>query len=214
VSVVEPGSAGERLLVRVRAILFRPAGTWEVIAEEPAAGRELFRSYVVPLAAIPAVCGFVGMLLFGYSIAGIGFQANVPTAAIEATVDFTLTLATVFLVAVAIDLLAPAFGGIRSAGQALKLAAYSGTALWVAGVFSLYPSFGILAGVLGGLYSLYTLNLGLPKLMRVPQDNALSYFATVLGAILVIGALQKFLVGRASELGGPLRTAALALGLA
>ena len=206
-SVVEPGSAGESLFARVRAMLLRPSRAWAVIEPEAVSLRELYRGYVAPLAAIPAVCGFVGMLLFGYTIAGIGFQANLATSLIETVVDYALTLAAVFLTALAIDALAPSFGGVRDRGQALKLAAYSATALWIAGVFALYPSLGLLVALLGGLYSLYALYLGLPRLMRVPPENALTYFAAVLGAILVILVLKSVVVARAAELGGPLRTA-------
>lgn len=204
--VVEPGSAGESLFARARAMLLRPSRAWAAIDHEAVSARELYRGYVAPLAAIPAVCGVVGMVLFGYSIAGIGFQANLATSLIEAVVDYLLTLVAVFLTALAIDALAPSFGGVRDRGQALKLAAYSGTALWVAGLFALYPSLGLLVAILGGLYSLYALYLGLPRLMRAPPENALTYFAAILGVILVILVLKGVVVARAAELGGPLRT--------
>ncbi|WP_334164110.1 Yip1 family protein [Phenylobacterium sp.] len=205
-SGVEPGSAGESLFARVRAMLLRPSRAWAAVETETVSIRELYRGYVAPLAAIPAVCGLVGMLLFGYSIAGIGFQANLATALIEAVADYLMTLLAVFLTALAVSALAPSFGGVGDRGQALKLAAYSGTALWVAGVFALYPSLGLLVALLAGLYSLYTLFLGLPRLMRVPPENALTCFAAVLGAILVILVLKSVVVARAAELGGPLRT--------
>lgn len=204
-SVVEPGPAGGSLLARAGSILLRPGRTWAQLDGEWAAARELIAGYVAPLAAIPAVCGLIGMTVFGYSIAGIGFQANLATALIEAVVDFTLTLGCVLVGALAIDLLAPAFGGVRSWQQALKLSAYSATAVWVSGVFSLYPSVGLLAGALAGLYSLYTLFLGLPQLMRTPAENTLTYFAAVLGAVLVLLVSKSMLVGWAAELGGPLR---------
>ncbi|MCR5880284.1 Yip1 family protein [Phenylobacterium sp. J367] len=208
-SVVEPEPAGGRLLARALAMVLRPSQTWDRIATETTPPSDLFRGYVAPLAAIPAVCGLLGMMLFGYSIAGIGFQQSLPAAVIEAAVDFTLTLAAVFLMAIAIDLLARPFGGARDAGQALKLAAYSGTAMWLAGIFSLYPSFGLVIGALAALYSLYTLYLGLPKLMRAPPESALTYFASVLVALIAIVILKGVLVAKASELGGPLRAVGL-----
>ncbi|HEY8615832.1 Yip1 family protein [Phenylobacterium sp.] len=212
-SVVEPGPA-RGTLARVGGMMFRPGRTWDELAEEPAAARDLIQRYVAPLAAVPAVCGLIGMMLFGYSIAGIGFQANPLTAVIEAAADFSLTLGAVLLIAWAIHGLARPFGATPGYGQALKVAAYFPTAYWVSGVFSIYPSFGLLAGMLAALYSLYAMHLGLKRLMAPHPDHALSYFATVLGAVLVITALKAFLVGRAAELGGPLRTAAAVSGFA
>jgi hypothetical protein len=69
--------------------------------------------------------------------------------------------------------------------QALKIAAYFPTASWVAGIFGLVPVLGIVA-LLGGLYSLYLLYLGLPKLMKTAQDKALPYFLVVLIVAIVV----------------------------
>lgn len=206
-SVVEPGSARESLLGRVRAMLFRPAQTWEAIAAEPATATEIFKRYVAPLAAVPAVCGMIGMRLFGEGIFGVGIQSSWMTTLIDAAVNFGLMLASVYLLGLIIDALAPPFGGVRNRIGAMKLAAYAGTAWWVAGLFSLYPSLGAAVGMLGMLYSLYTLYLGLPKLMKGSPDQALSYFAAVLAGIGALALVGGLLSDRASELGGPLSAA-------
>jgi hypothetical protein len=60
-----------------------------------------------------------------------------------------------------INALAPSFDGQKDSAQAFKVAVYSYTPAWVAGVLQILPLLGILA-VLGGLYGLYLLYLGLP----------------------------------------------------
>jgi hypothetical protein len=195
-------------------MLLRPRRAWAAIAEEPTSGADLIGRYVAPLAGFHAFCSLVGVLVFGYSIAGVGLQASPLGAVLEAAVDFTLTLAQVALAGVAVALLATLFGGRGGWRQGLKLAAYSGTAYWVAGLFALYPSLGLVAGLLAGLYSLYTLQLGLPVLMRVAPERQLSAFAAVLAAVLGLALLKHLLVARVAELGGPLRAAQLASGLA
>jgi hypothetical protein len=207
VSVVEPGSAGMGLLGRVRAMLFRPSRAWDAIAEEPTTATELFKSYVAPLAAVPVVCGAIAMRLFGDGIFGVGIRANWPTTLIDVVVGYAVMLASVYLLGLMINGLAKPFGGVPNRTAAMKLAAYSGTAWWVAGVFALYPSIGVAAGMLGMLYSLYTLYLGLPKLMKGAPDQALSYFACVLGAILALVLVGGAVADSASELGGPLSAA-------
>ncbi|HEY6050157.1 MAG TPA: YIP1 family protein, partial [Thermoanaerobaculia bacterium] len=88
---------------------------------------------------------------------------------------------------------APRFGGQPGRIAALKLAVYSSTAAWLAGVFSLVPALSILS--LLGLYSLYLLYLGVPVLMKVPRDRALGYtIAAVVAAVVlfaVIGAVSS-----------------------
>ena len=53
------------LQTRVVAILTKPADEWRTIAAEPATVESLMRGYAAPLAAIPAVCQFIGYSLVG-----------------------------------------------------------------------------------------------------------------------------------------------------
>jgi hypothetical protein len=70
----------------------------------------------------------------------------------------------------------------------MKLAVYSYTAVWVAGILNIVPALGILA-LLAGLYGLYILYLGLPKLMRSPPEKAMGYFAVSVIVAIVINAI-------------------------
>src|SRR5262245_9209752 len=118
------GAAASHLL----GILFRPSRAWDAIDREPADAGALLFGYVAPLAAIPAVCGVVGGVTFGFSIANIGVRANGIGLALGAAVGLVLTVAGLYLLAVFVELIAPAFGGRPDRGQALKLVAYAPTA--------------------------------------------------------------------------------------
>jgi hypothetical protein len=63
------------------------------------------------------------------------------------------------------------------------LSVYSHTPLWLAGIFLLIPGLNFL--LILGLYGLYLLWTGLPLLMRVPDEKALSYAAIVTACALV-----------------------------
>jgi Yip1-like protein len=203
-SVLEPGSTGSSLLGRVKGILLQPSATWDVIDAEPASIGGLYRSYVIPLAAIPAVCGLVGMLAFGIGgLFGISFRPSPVWLIVQAIVSYVLGLAWVYVVALIIEALAPSFGGTKDRIQAFKVAAYAFTAAWVAGVFSLIPMLSII-GLLGAIYSLYLLYLGLPKLMKAPQDKAMPYFAVVLIVAIVVGIVIGAITSSITMMGGPL----------
>src|SRR3546814_7289455 len=108
----------------------------------------------------------------------------------------------VWVLAWIINALAPTFEATRNPVQAMKVAAYSATAAWVAGVFQIVPSLGWIGAILG-LYSLYLLYLGLPILMKAPAAKAMAYpLAPIVAAIVlffVIGAITAALpkLGRA-----------------
>jgi hypothetical protein len=175
------------LLDRVKNILLTPREEWRVIEAEPATPAELYKEYIVPLAAIGPVAMAIGALVFGYHALGVSYRPPVGTLLSSAIVTFLLTLGGVYVLALIIDALAPHFGGTSSQIQALKVATYASTASWVAGIFGLIPALSVL-GILG-LYSLYLLYLGLPVLMKAPEDKAAGYTGVV-----VIAAIVLFLV--------------------
>lgn len=172
------------LVDRVKNILMKPKEEWPVIAGESTSAPELYTSYVIPLAAIPAVAAFIG-----FSIVGLPFIGRLPmmTGLSMMVTNFVLTLVGVFLLSLIIDFLAPQFGGEKNPMQALKVAAYSMTAVWVVGIFQIIPMLGILAIL--GLYSIYLLYLGLPVLMKAPLDKAVPYTVIVIIAGIIIWVL-------------------------
>ena len=204
-NVVEPGSGGPSLIARAGAILTKPNQTWDVIDAEQIEIPDLYKTYVAPLAAIPAVCGAIGMLgMGGIHIFGIHVRPSVTGVISEMVVNYVLTLVGVYVLALVIDQLAPRFGAARGRTQAFKLAAYSGTAWWVAGVFRLLPGIGWLFGLLAGLYGLYLMYLGLPKLMKVEGDRTVPYLAVSLVVALLFTILIGLLSSCFADFCGPL----------
>lgn len=202
-----PEALARSIIRRAMNLLLHPVETWEAIEAEPDTIERLFRYWVIPLAAIPAIGRLVERMSFGsFRIFGVHFYHPSLIGALgDAIATYALTLVSVYLLALVIDHFALQFGGERSRTQAFKVAAYSGTAAWVSGIFLLLPSSagGVLAA-LGALYSLYLLYLGLPKLMRSAPAFNLNYFALTLLAAFVMAAVISALTSRAGSWGGPI----------
>jgi hypothetical protein len=177
---------------RAQAILLRPKEEWITIKAEPTSLAGLFTSYALVLAAVPAVFQFLGRVLVE-RLPVIGHWP-VGTALANAAVAYVLNLATVYLFALILDALAPSFGSARNMTSALKLAVYSMTPGWVAGVLYIFPGLWVL-GVLASLYGIYILYVGFETpLMETPKDKVGSYFAaSVLVAIGLFVVLNWFL---------------------
>lgn len=184
------------LVARVKGILLAPKTEWGVIDTESTTVRSLYTGYIMPLAAIPAVAGFIGMTLLGYNVLGTTFRYPMSAGIQQAVLMYVLSLVGTYVLALIINALAPNFGGQKNQIQALKVAAYSSTASWVVGIFAILSSLAVL-GILG-LYSLYLLFLGLPRLMKAPDEKAMLYTVVVIiGAIAVfilVGALSRTVV--------------------
>ena len=186
-----------RFDVRFPRILFAPRTEWPVIADEPATKRSIYLGYVLPLAAIPAL-----MTLGEASGNGMHWHWLVHSGNVRLTiahgiglalVRYALAFVEVCVLAFAVNTLAPRFSGSRDAIQALKVAAYGVTALWVAAVWPLLQE----ASWLGvfGLYSVYLLFLGLPILMKSPRRMSLGYTAVVaVCAVLLFSASRAIIL--------------------
>ncbi|MET0679454.1 MAG: Yip1 family protein [Burkholderiales bacterium] len=173
---------------RATNILFQPQSEWSAIAHERSDARSLYLGYVAILAVLPAAATListwlVGSLGFGRLGAGVALQA--------ALAGYVLSLVMVLAIAFVANMLAPRFGGRSDFDQALKLTAYALTASWVAGIFTILPVVGWLISLLGGLYSLYLLQIGAPQLMKMPERDAVGYGI----ALVAIGVVITFLIG-------------------
>ena len=151
------------LIDRVKSILLQPAATWPVIEAAAATPAGLYKGYLMLLAAIPALCGFIGMSLIG--VGGFGITVRVPLllGLANAVVGYGLSLVGIYVLSLIVNALAPRFGGVQSPIQALKLTVYASTAALVGGVFSLLPLLAML-GLLAAPSCIYLIYTGLPAL--------------------------------------------------
>lgn len=177
------------LIQRAKNICLTPTTEWPVIATEPATPGGLLGGYAAPLAAIGAIAGFIGSAIIGQTLPFLGhYRVPIVTALVGAIFTFGMALVGVFVLSLIIDALAPTFGGEKNSGQALKLAVYSYTPAWIAGVLQIVPVLGIL-GIFAALYGVYLLYLGLPHLMRSPQDKSIPYTVVVLLCAVVLSVV-------------------------
>jgi hypothetical protein len=176
------------VLNRAANILLAPQSEWSAIARERSDPKSLYLGYVAILAILPAAATLVSTALVG----SVGFGRLGPGLALQAAVTgYLLSLAMVLVIAFAASALAPRFGGQGDFGQALKLTAYALTASWVTGVFTFLPVVGWLISLLGGLYSLYLVQIGAPQLMRMPERAAVGF-----GILLVsMAVIITFVIG-------------------
>lgn len=180
---------------RVVKILTRPKEEWPVIEAEATSTAKLYREYIAILAAIPAVCSFIGFSLIGTTLPIVGtFRVPVVNGIANALVSYVLTLVGVFVAAIVIDKLAPTFESAPNQQQALKLVAYASTPAWLGGVLTIIPPLAVL-GLLLGLYAIYLFYLGLPVLMKTPPARVIAYM--VVAAVVVI--VLNFVIGMLSS---------------
>jgi Yip1 domain len=187
-----------KLIARVKGILLTPKTEWPVIAGETTTVGDLYKGYIVWLAAIPPICAFLVTVRF---FAGVALS--------QLLVTYALSLAMVYIIALVVEALAPNFGGTKDRLQALKTIAYAYTASWVAGIAALVPFLGLLIALAAGIYGIYLLYLGLPHTMKCPQEKAGGYTAVIVIIVLVVSFLIFAVVGAMTGAGTFMRGGSL-----
>lgn len=183
------------LVARVKGIIMQPKSEWRVIDGESTTVSQLYTGYIIPLSAIPPIASVIGLSIFGISLPLLGtYRVPLGSALMSAITQYILGLVGIYVLALIIDALAPTFAGQKNQIQALKVAAYSSTASWLAGIFALIPGLRIL-GLLG-LYGLYLLYAGLPTLMKAPAEKAMGYTVVVIICAIVIFVVIGAIAGR------------------
>jgi hypothetical protein len=125
---------------------------------------------------------------------GVHYRTPFGMGISHAVVSYVLSLVGIYVVAQIIDALAPSFGSQKNLVNAFKVAVFSWTPSWVAGILFIIPSLSPLAALIS-LYSLYIFYLGLPVMMNTPKDKAMGYFIIT----IVISIIIFILIGTVSR---------------
>ena len=98
-------------------------------------------------------------------------------------------------------MLAPSFGSKASPENAMKLAVYGMTAIWVGGIFYIFLPLSILA-MIAGLYGLYILYLGFDGgMMDTPKDKVLGYCVVSIVVYIVLYAVVSVIIASVFAVG-------------
>lgn len=196
------------LVQRAKNILISPKTEWQAVAAETTPHMPVITGYVLPLAAVAALASFIGMVFIGISLGPLGtMRLGIGEGIASLILNIVMAVVAVFLLGFVIDALAPTFGAQKNFPQAVKVAAYSYTPVWVVGILAILPALGILV-IIGVIYAVYLLYLGLQAVMRPAPDKAAGYTAVVVVVAIVIGFIASMIVGAVASVGAMSRAGA------
>ena len=180
------------MLHRIKGLILSPEDEWAAIEAERKSVPALYRDYILLLALIPPFAGFLGGYFFGFGhaagLAGLSLQSGLVRAALQ----YALSLPMLYVVAFVLSSLAPHFDGKSDDSRALTLAAYSYTPAWLAAIFSLVPGLRWLDVL--GFYGVLVFYHGLPRMLKIPKDNADVFTLAALVLTIAAAALHAWIV--------------------
>lgn len=177
------------LIQRAKNILLTPKTEWNVVAGETATLGSLLTGYVLPLSLIPAAASVVGGLIFSRGMFGVGFLiATAVIGIVAAILGFVIS-------SYVVDAFAPTFKSEKNLGASAQLMAYSGTAIWVAGILNIIPFLGWIVVLAGVVYAIYLMYLGIGPVKKTPEDQRVIYVIISILVYWVITWVISALIG-------------------
>ncbi|MET0181788.1 MAG: Yip1 family protein [Caulobacterales bacterium] len=176
---------GADLTDRVRDILIQPRAEWERVAAAPPPAMSVLTRHVVPLALLAGLISFAGGLL----------SAQAPVfAALTSLVFFLALIVGVYIWALAIDLMAPLFGGESEWRASMALAGYAATPVLLGIGFQTMPA--PLSWIsLISIYAIFVLNPGVGRIKKTTDTQSMQAWLAMSAAGLVILFLVFWVCG-------------------
>lgn len=176
------------IIERAKSIISTPKTEWLVISAENDTPNALLFSYVLPLSILASLSGVLRGLLWEY-------RMPIEYWLLLAAVSFVSAMIVFYIAFYVIDMLAANFGSEKNLNRSAQLVAYSYTAAWVGSFLSFIPYIGWLLIFAGGIYSIYTMYLGLGPMKKTPEDKKVGYLIVSFLIIIVASAIiNKILV--------------------
>jgi len=187
------------VLNHVWGLFSQPKKEWKSIKEERCTVGKCFCSHVLILAAIPAIAGYIGTTQVGWSFGGFEVHRLTTESALQiAIITYLTMLVAVFSLGKAIHWMGQTYGSKQTLPQAIALAAYTATPLWLMGFFFLYPVLWVnmLIGLPALAYTVYLLYTGVPVMMGVSQERGFLFASAVLsvGLVMLVAVLGAMAV--------------------
>ena len=177
------------MINQAKDIIIKPKDTIEKLKNETVTMKDIIIYLII--IGLPT---FLGIFL-GYGFIGWGFYGGwIGFAFALALITYILSIVGIIVFGFILNGLAPNFKSKANKMQAMKLVSYAATPWLLLGIASIYPPIAIIS-LLGGIYGLYILYIGIPILMETPKEQQMTYFIISLVIYIVIIGVIYWLIG-------------------
>ncbi|QSX42008.1 Yip1 family protein [Shewanella cyperi] len=186
------------ILNHLMGLYTHPKQEWHTIEKNHEALKSSM-SHLLLIALIPAVCSYIATAHIGWN-PGAGeplFLTSQSAMYMSMGMYFGL-IAGVFGLAYLAYWMGKTFDAKPDFTQALELATYTATPLFMVGFAALYPVlwFIMVVGLVGLTYSVYLLYTGVPIIMNIPEEKGFIYASSVVtsGLVLLVALMASSVI--------------------
>jgi len=171
-------------------LLVRPSAQWQAIADLPPSSFRNLLLYPCLFAILPAVAWYYGTSQVGWTVGDHGDPIKLTVAsARQISILFYLgMIGCVAAIGYFIHWMSDTYGADSSLTKGIVITGLTSTPLFIAGMVGFYPLLWVdlLIGVGAVSWSVYLLYLGIPIVMKIPEERGFLFSSAVVGVALVM----------------------------
>lgn len=171
-------------------LLVRPSSAWQSIADLPEKSFGTLVLYPCILAIFPAVAWYYGTSVVGWSVgSSSGVTKLTAESARQISILFYLAMvSSIAVIGYAIHWMSDTYGADSSITKGLVIAGLTATPMFIAGLVGFHPLLWVdlLVGVAAAGWSVYLLYLGIPIVMKIPEERGFLFSSAVMAIAMVI----------------------------
>ena len=175
---------------RAIALAKNPAAFMNANKDQDPTLNQLMIYYIVPLALIPFVATLIGDLWYYGAFLRFSYGYGV----LSAILGLIFNIIMVYVVGFITWKLAPSFGTNTTQIRALVLTAYAFTPYFLISALDIIPPIAFIT-LLGTLYGLYIVYLGLPILLNTPKDREITFIIVLIIVLFVVAVIIGAITG-------------------
>jgi hypothetical protein len=183
----------------VWGLLSHPTDEWKAIRKEGCPIGKCYVAHIMLLAAIPPISGYIGTTKIGWQVGAREAVKLTPDSAFTiAILYYIVLLIGVMTVGAMIHWMGQTYGSKKPLSQAVALAGYTATPLFLVGLIQLYPALwlNLIAGLPALAYTVFLLFSGVPVMMGISKDRGFLFSSAVLavGLVMLVGLLAASVI--------------------
>lgn len=171
-------------------LLTRPSAQWRTVAAMDDKSLQTLLIYPCLLAILPAVAWYYGTTQVGWTVGDHGETIRLTRAsARQICILFYLTmLACIAVIGYFIHWMSTTYGATSSITRCIVIAGLTATPLFIAGLVGFHPILWLdmLVGVVAVSWSIYLMYMGIPIVMKIPEERGFLFSSAVLAIAMVI----------------------------
>lgn len=169
-------------------LLIHPKSQWQAISSRGDFPLISAVFYTAVLAVIPAIAWFYGVTEIGWTVGdGERIRMTKDSASLIIGLFYLTMVVAVCAIGYMIHWMSKTYGTESTTAKGIAIAGFSATPLFIAGAIGFIPVFwvALLIGVSAVSYAVYLLYVGIPIVMRIPEERGFLFSSAVIAICLV-----------------------------